>query len=86
MQFIFQGKKYIVSARLNARDNISSFRGKTTLYLLQVQPDGKRKYLSSLYSTGNPNEYRFEYLGKFYILDLGNTRGNERIFSTCTSV
>lgn len=86
MQFTFNGKKYIISTRKISPGDTVSARGKSSLYLLQVQADGRRKYLSSLYPAGRPNQYRFEVNGLFYVLDLGSTRGSERIFRTCTPV
>jgi len=45
-------------------------RSKTETYLLHVLPDGKRKYLSSLYTTKTPNVYHMEVKGVVYTVQM----------------
>lgn len=43
---------------------------KAPTYLLRVSPDGKRSYLSSLYSTQTPQVYHMEVKGVRYTVQL----------------
>jgi len=44
---------------------------KPPTYLLEVQEDGKRRYLSSLYPTSTDGVFRMEKGGTWYLVDLG---------------
>lgn len=41
-----------------------------TNYLLEVLPNNRRSYFSSMYPTSNPNLFRIEYGGKWWVLQL----------------
>jgi hypothetical protein len=62
MKLLIDGRTYIISSRKAAAGK------KAELFLLLLS-GSSRKYISSLYPTGNESVYRFEYEGKRYILN-----------------
>jgi hypothetical protein len=69
MRFTIKDRTFIVSNRKRPT------RGKSELYLLEVLPDGKRRYVSSLYPTDHPGTYRFEKDTRWYLLRIENSSG-----------
>lgn len=63
MKLLIDGNTYIISSRKTAAGK------KSVLFLLLVSPDSSRKYISSLYPTGQEGVYKFEYEGNRYILN-----------------
>jgi hypothetical protein len=62
MKLLIDGRTYIISSRKAAAGK------KAELFLLLLS-GSSRKYISSLYPTGNEGIYRFEYEGNRYILN-----------------
>lgn len=67
MKFVHNGQQYIIASRALGKTGNSS-RGKTSRYLLKVDSLGERQYISSLYETGQPGQYFFDYAGRQYVL------------------
>lgn len=63
MELIIKGVTYIISTRLVPSK-------KPLLFLLKVEPDNKRKYISSLYPTLDVNKFNFDYSCKSYTIDI----------------
>lgn len=62
MKLIIKGETYIISERKNQGD-------KPKLFMLKLT--GKaRQYVSSLFPTERQNEYRFDYQGRYYLLNI----------------
>lgn len=49
-------------------------KAKGSTYVLQVHPDGKRTYVSSLWEGPSPGSYALEYRGVRYALTLTESR------------
>jgi hypothetical protein len=65
MEIIIKGVTYIISTRLAATK-------KPLLYMLKIEPDNSRKYISSLFPTTDSNKFNFDYGNKSYQIDLLN--------------
>lgn len=63
MELIIKGVTYIISTRLVPSK-------KPLLFLLKVEPDNKRKYISSLYPTEDASKFNFDYSCKSYTIDI----------------
>ena len=63
MEVIIKGVTYIISTRLVASK-------KPILFMLKVEPDNSRKYISSLYPTSDVNKFNFDYSSKSYTIDI----------------
>lgn len=63
MELIIRGVTYIISTRLVPSK-------KPLLFLLKVEPDNKRKYISSLFPTQDVNKFNFDYSCKSYTIDI----------------
>ena len=64
MKIAISGRDYLIVTR-------QSKGKKSNVFLLQVQPDGKRKYISSLW-VRSASVYAFEYNGVRYDLNTEN--------------
>jgi hypothetical protein len=66
MRLKIGNKEFLVQSRIPSK-------GKPAKFLLEIQPDGKRKYISSLYPLNQTAEqYRYETGGVWYVLDIEN--------------
>ena len=63
MELIIKGVTYIISTRLVPSK-------KPILFMLKVEPDNSRKYISSLYPTSDVNKFNFDYSSKSYTIDI----------------
>lgn len=53
------------------KDKITPNKPQT--YVLEVQDNGRRQYLSSLYPTPTHGQFRMEKDGQWYLVDLGES-------------
>lgn len=63
MEIVIKGVTYIISTRLVASK-------KPILFMLKVEPDNTRKYISSLYPTSDVNKFNFDYDSRSYTIDI----------------
>ena len=63
MEIEIKGVKYIISTRLVASK-------KPILFMLKVEQDNTRKYISSLYPTSDVNRFNFDYGSRSYTIDI----------------
>ena len=72
MKVHLHGRTFLIANRNNPTSK------KPPTYLLEILPDGQRKYISSLYPLDTPGCYRMEKNGVWYVLDV-STQEHPRI-------
>lgn len=63
MRLELHGRTFVIGTR-------NTTGGKPPTYLLEILPNGQRKYISSLYPLGAVGCYRMEFNGTWYHLDV----------------
>jgi hypothetical protein len=63
MELVIKGVTYMICTRVVPSK-------KPLLFLLKLEPDNSRKYISSLYPTSDLNKFNFDYSCKSYTLDI----------------
>lgn len=69
-QYIRQGSKLTGPTTLLLVHRAATTKAKASTYVLQVQDDGRRTYVSSLWDSPSPGTYALEYRGVRYALTL----------------
>lgn len=64
MKTIIEGIQFLICERKVLTAN------KATMYLLKINPNGKREYISSLYPTESEGIFRIDYNGSKGVLNL----------------
>lgn len=63
MKIVIGSVQYLISERKKSGKKPEKF-------LLKVEPDNSRKYISSLFSTDDENIFTFDYSGIRYLLNI----------------
>lgn len=72
-QYARQGSKLTGPVTLLLVQRGSTTPAKASTYVLQVHPNGKRTYVSSLWDSPSPGTYALEYRGTRYALSMTDT-------------
>lgn len=72
-QYARQGSKLTGPVTLLLVHRASTSQAKASTYALQVHPNGKRTYVSSLWDGPSPGTYALEYKGIRYAVTLTDT-------------
>ena len=69
-QYVRQGSKLTGPVTLLLVHRTATTKAKASTYVLQVQDDGRRSYVSSLWDSSPPGTYALEYRGIRYAVTL----------------
>ena len=72
--YIRQGSTLNGPLKLLLDHRASTTKAKSSLYVLRVDPNGKRSYVSSLWDTPSPGTYGAEYRGIRYTVTVTEDR------------